>query len=174
LVTSLIGADAGTGQSDIEELIRLTNKTSSQMDLYFFQYNNFILSDPHQDTVVFDNNNHVVQTGPHDVLQENFLSGEAVVTGSPTHEAAIVDPLDPNSTLNKLIDGSATNLNGNSTAGPGDVSWAFEWHLSIAAGKTVSISKDKLLNDPEPSSILLLSIFGACLAIGWWNRKRAA
>lgn len=167
LNTRVIGFDAGG--SDIAELIQIKNKTATQMELHFFQYNNFLLSTPPQDTVLFNNLNSVTQTGPHDILQENYNWGEAVVTGYPKHEAAAVS-----TTLDSLNDSDPTTFTNIDGPVTGNVSWAFQWDLSIAPGKTVAISKDKLLNVPEPSSIVLLSIFGACLAIGCWNKKRSA
>jgi hypothetical protein len=165
---TVTGSPVGGGVSDIEEVIRITNKTSTPMDLHFFEYNNFVLSD-HQDTVAFDGYNHVVQTGPVMGVDELYNEGDSVVTGRPIHEASVV-PF----TLNRLNDPNPTTLNGNDTAGPDDVSWAFQWNYTTPAGGTMIISKDKNLNIvPEPSSILLLSIFSACLALGWRCRKNA-
>ncbi len=161
------GSPAGGGLSDIDEVIRITNNTSSTMDLHFFQYNNFILSD-HNDLVYFDGNNHVVQRGPAIGVEELYNEGESVVTGAPIHEAGIVP-----STLNSLNDLGPTTLNGNG-ASYGDVSWAFEWNLTIPAHGTMIISKDKILNIvPEPSGILLLSVFAACSLLAWRFRKNA-
>jgi hypothetical protein len=156
------GSPAGGGLSDIDEVIRITNNTASTMDLHFFQYNNFILS-AGNDTVNFVNNNRVVQTGPVYGVEELYNEGESVVTGAPIHEAALVY-----NTLNSLNDLGPTTLNGNGTAGPGNVSWAFQWNLTIPAGGVMIISKDKILNIvPEPSSIVLLSIFAACSLLAW-------
>ena len=167
LVSNLLGDEPGTGSSDINELIRLKNNTTSSMTLSFFEYNNYILSA--NDTVAFDNLNHVTQYGHSDILQENYNSGtgEGVVTGAPSHEAALY-PI----TLNELNDGSPTTFTNINAAGPGNVTWAFEWDVTIAAGKTFTISKDKLLNVPEPSSIVLLAVFGACLAIAGLRGKK--
>jgi hypothetical protein len=167
LTSNLIGDDPGSGSSDINELIRLKNNTASPMTLSFFEYNNYILSA--NDTVAFDNLNHVTQYGHGDILQENFNSGtgEGVVTGNPLHEAALFA-----ATRNSLNDGSPTTFTNIDAAGPGDVTWAFEWDVTIAAGKTFTISKDKLLNVPEPSSILLLTVFGACLVVARLRGKK--
>jgi hypothetical protein len=166
LVMNLVGFDPGSGSSDINEVIRLKNNTSSAMTVHFFEYNNYTLSD--LDTVVFDNANHVYQYGHNDVLEENYngWSGEGSVTGSPLHEAAMF-PV----TRTNLNDPSPTTFTNIDTAGPGNVTWAFEWDVTIAAGKTFTISKDKLLNVPEPSCFVLLAAFGVCLAIAGLRKR---
>jgi hypothetical protein len=144
---SLLGSNWGAGWSDLSEQITIENKTGSPLDLHFFQYNNYTLSGG-QDTVIFDNNNHVTQTGP---LQNQ---GEISVSGTPRHEGALVS-----TTLNSLNDNLPSTLsNGMGSVGPGNVSCAFEWDISIATGRSASIGIDKLLNVvPEPSAIVLLS-----------------
>ena len=166
------GAGAGSGESDIAEQLKLQNKTSAPMDLHFYQYNNFILSNG-QDVITFDGNNHVLQSGPVVSLGETIgiNDGEGFVTGNPLHEAAAV-PI----TLTSLNSGSPTTLSNNSGAGPGDLSWAFEWDVTLQPNGYLLISKDKILNVipvPEPSSLLLLSLFGVCVSVMCWQRKRA-
>jgi hypothetical protein len=166
----LMGSDPGTGNSDISEIIKLKNKTTSYMDLHFFQYNNFTLSD--HDRVAFDDMHHVTQwvSSSNEAVQEDCSESgdyaEASVTGSPLHEAYAV-PI----TLNKLNDGVPTTLDGNGSAGPGNVSWAFEWDLSgnhhIAPGGTYTISKNKILQVPEPSTVaILFSLAAVGLGLG--------
>jgi hypothetical protein len=164
---TLQGSGPGAGWSDISEQIRIENRSASTMEVHFFQYNNFILSNG-QDTVTFDSNNHVLQTGPAGQLGELVNTGEGVVTGFPKHEGAFV-PV----TLTSLNDGGPTNfLNGMAPVGPGNVSWAFQWDLTIPAGGYGIISKDKLLNVvPEPASITLLCLSGI-LGCGWLWRRR--
>jgi hypothetical protein len=165
---TLVGGEPGTGWSDIAEQFILHNNTDNPMPLSFFQYNNFDLS-AGNDSVEFENRNYVLQTG--DVyLWEN--AGEASVTGKPLHQAGYVMP---GGLLDQLNDGVATTLDGTDTAGPGDVDWAFQWNMTLPAHGNVIISKDKTLSVtvPEPASILLLSIFGACLAFAWRCKKNS-
>jgi hypothetical protein len=54
----------------------------------------------------------------------------------------------------------------------GDVTWSFQWDLTIAANSYEVITKDKLLNIsviPEPTSAALLSVGFAALLL----RRRA-
>ena len=160
---TLRGTGWGSGSSDIGEQISIENKTGSTMDMHFFQYNNFILSNG-QDTVTFDGNNRVLQTGRliqlGELIGEN--TGEGIVTGFPKHEGALVS-----ATLASLNDGSPTTFaNGMGPVGPGNVSWAFQWDVTIAPGGHILISKDKLLNVvvPEPTALTLLCLGGIA---GW-------
>ena len=83
---------------------------------------------------------------------------ESIGVLAPNHvEAALFD-----STLLKLNDGVATTLNDVLTAGPGDVTWAFQWDMTIAPFQTVTIQKAKLLAPiPEP-----MTMVGLLMAIG--------
>jgi hypothetical protein len=168
-IFTLQGGSPGSGTSDISEQIRFTNDSASAINLHFFQYCNFILSNGH-DSVDFDGDNHVVQTAPVVGISELYNSGEGVVTGYPYHQAALYSTI-----LDSLNDDLATELNTDDHAGPGNATWAFQWNIIVPAHSSRLISKDKILTIvPEPSSILLLSLFGVCLVLGWRHRKRAA
>jgi hypothetical protein len=69
------------------------------------------------------------------------------------HEADVVF-----NTLNKLNAGSPQFLNDANSAGPGDVTWAFEWDLPIAGGATSQFSKDISIVVPEPSTVALVGM----------------
>jgi hypothetical protein len=68
------------------------------------------------------------------------------------------------STLNRLNSGALNfNLNDTTSAGPGDVTWAFQWDDVLAAkgkpGSSLIISADKnivTLPVPEPASLILV------------------
>jgi hypothetical protein len=142
------------------EQIRFANNGANTLVLHFFQYANFKLSDGN-DTVKFVNSSQVTQSSPGVGLSET------VVTGFPQyHEAATVT-----TTLDKLNDQSATTLD--NTYGPitGDVSWAFQWDITLGPDASFIISKDKALNVPEPSVLVLLGIGISCMAIGIRRRQ---
>jgi hypothetical protein len=164
----LLGGDPNSGWSDIAEQIKLKNLSSNPIDLHFFQYNNYLLSDPLQDTVHFYGSTSVEQKGPAVGLSEEWNYGSGSVTGHPFHEASVVP-----ATLNSLNDDLPTTLSGTDDAGPGNVSWAFQWDATISHGGQLFISKDKILQTvPEPSTLLLLLPFAmACLVFGWQRRK---
>jgi hypothetical protein len=88
-------------------------------------------------------------------------------------------------TLDKLNDDAITNLastypaagNVASLMGPADLTWAVQWDLSLAAGTSYLISKDKLVTlrpVPEPATLgMLLLLAPPALAVRAWRRRRA-
>ena len=87
-------------------------------------------------------------------MADTVLTGGSPLPGADRGEANYY-PV----TLNSLNSGSPYTLNGTTAAGPGDVTWAFEWDLTIAPGGSAVINKDKGLQVPEPSiaALALLS-----------------
>jgi hypothetical protein len=166
------GATVGVGQtanSGISESITIFNTSSSTLDFHFFQYSDYDLGGSSaNDTVQLGTN---LQGLFNEAVQFDGIVAltETVTTPGANHGEAAVWPL----TLNKLYDGVPTTLTDN--AGPvlpNDVSWAFQWDLSIASGASAQINKDKYLSVvivPEPSILALagLAIFAGAL----WRRR---
>jgi hypothetical protein len=164
------GAPLTSGVSDIAESITINNLSGAPLDFHFFQYSDFDLNSPApDDTVQLGRNlrglfNEAAQT------DAGFGLTETVTTPGANHGEAALFP----TTLNKLDDADADNLNDNISAGPGDATWAFQWDLTIAAGSSAIISKDKYLSIgaiPEPSSFALICLGVASLAL--YNRRRS-
>jgi hypothetical protein len=136
------------------ETITVNNTGTNTLSFHLFQYSNFGLSYFQQDTVQLGKNlrglyNEATQNGP------GFNLAETVVTPGANHgEAALAGV-----TLAAMVSPAFTTLNDNAgPVGPGDVTWAFEWDLSIVPGSSAVISKDKFVQlslIPEPSSLLL-------------------
>ncbi len=157
---SLTGGLPGSGYSDIGESIRINNLTASPLDFHFFQYSDFDLGGtPGGQTIQLGKDlsgthfNEALQTGPGATLDESIT---VAAPGANHGEAAFF-----NSTLVKLNNGVADNLNDNAgPLGPGDATWALQWDLPIAPGGSVLISKDKYIQlaVPEPSVLALISV----------------
>lgn len=151
----LVGGTLGSQVSDVAETIRIHNHFATPLDLHFFQYSDFDLNQVNRvDTVRIDPSRRFVNQNPWPSSTGPILS-ETVMTGSatPSHVEAASYP----STRNKLNDGAANNLNDVYAAGPGDVTWAFQWDTLIAARGSFLISKDKTLAPvPEPATLALL------------------
>ncbi|HVT28820.1 MAG TPA: PEP-CTERM sorting domain-containing protein [Lacipirellulaceae bacterium] len=146
------GGTPGSGASDLAEQISITSQIGVPLDFHFFQYADFDIGPA--DSAVFTNPNSVRQFSPASELTET------VVTPVPTHREIASFPV----MLNKLNDGTPTVLSDTPPigviAGPGDMTWAYEWDFQLAPGATFQISKDKNLHAgpvvPEPASACLM------------------
>ena len=147
---TLAGGSPGSGNSDIGEQISLVNTSSQTITMSFFQYGDFQLTAPSVggEVVSFTNSNTVRETGLTGYVQET------VHTPIATHQEAEPFPV----TIFKLDDASPTTLSDNASAGPGDVTWAYQWDVTLAPGQTFLISKDMQAAIPEPSTALLVLV----------------
>lgn len=158
----LTGGSVGSFTSDIAEIIRITNLSGASLDLRFFQYSDFDLRGTPDDDSVTVTPNLATQSDNGTVLSESV-----VAPGASRYEADYFA-----NTLNGLESGSPYNLNNNAAAGPGDVTWAYQWNRTLAAGGTFIISKDKHIQGvPEPSTLAIAGL-GALGLIGYGIRRR--
>jgi MYXO-CTERM domain-containing protein len=159
---TLRGGSAGSNRADIAEQIRISNTTNAPLQISFFQYSDFDLNDDIQDDFVG-------VLGPNVVQQADFTSGlaiaETVVTPPANNWEVNIFP----ATLVRLDDANMDNLNGNGgpMVGRADYTWAFQWNVTIPAGRSFLISKDKSLT-PAPGALALLGL--GALAMG--RRRR--
>jgi len=157
----LAGSPAGSGMSDIAEIIRITNLTDTTMPFHFFEYCDFDLNESIIDqSVEIRGGNTAVQ------MDANIYVAETVVTTSPDHYQVA----EYSEIWDNLEDGGPTTLTDD--AGPLedlDATWAFQWDNEIKPGRTLLISKDKNFV-PEPATLVLLVAGGALLLVG---RRRA-
>lgn len=162
---SLSGGAPGSHASDIMETITIQNNSGTTLDFHFFQYTDFNLNEnANNDVVVMEDRYRVSQSGGLWVASETVVSPEADYIEANYYNAT-------NATLIKLNDGFATVLNDVPTAGPGNVTWAFQWDLTVASGDTEIITKDKRLYlIPEP--LTMLAVFGGLLGLGGYIRRR--
>jgi hypothetical protein len=161
----LTGGTAGSFTSDLAETIRIRNLGTSSIDMHFFQYSDFDLNGVAggQSVQFFGAGfNKVAQTGLGIEMSETV-----VVPDATHHEANLFS-----TTRTSLNNGTATTLNDSNSAGPGDVTWAYQWDVTVAAGGSFIISKDKHIHAvPEPAS---LGIWGLVAAVsGFAVRRRS-
>ncbi len=161
----LSGNGANSGSADMMENLTIVNNSATAFDLSFYQYSNFNL---------FQNNLNSVSLsgGP------GGYSGALQTAGGPGGNgiAEVIDAPLANfgeaalagQTLGELNGPSYYTLNNNASAGPGDVTWAFQWNTSIAPGATFNITKDKGLSIslvPEPSTAALIAMAMGALGL---------
>ena len=170
----LTGGAAGSRVSDILETIRISNLGTTALSMHFFQYSDFNLQgSAGNDVVGLGRNLRQLfnEAWQHDAgLPAGQGLTETVTTPGASHGEVGLGTF----TIDRLNDGLPTVLNdGMGALGPGDVTWALQWDLSIAPGASVVISKDKnvfVSVIPEPTSFALLSLGLIALAL----RKRRA
>jgi len=165
VVFTLAGGTIGSGKSDIGEQIKITNTNATgNLDFHFFQYGDFQPTPPlvGGETVTFTNSNTVDERGGFGDIQET------VHTPVASHQEAEAFPV----TINELNDGAPTTLADNTAMGPGDITWCYQWDISIAPGQTYLISKDmQVVLVPEPATWALVTS-AALLAVFMWSGKK--
>jgi len=154
----LSGNGVNSGSADMVENLSIVNNSASSINLSFYQYSNFNL---------FQNNLNSVSlsSGP------GGYTGATQTTGGPDGNgiAEVIDAPLANygeaalvgQTLGELNGPSYYTLNDNASAGPGDVTWAFQWNVNLGAGDTFNITKDKGLSIqlvPEPSTLAFIAM----------------
>ena len=172
----LSGNGASSGSADLEEFITIQNPSGSgqSIDLSFYQYSNFNLLGNNENTVT-------ISGGPGSYTGATQTTGTPGVTSSGLAEvingpnANYAEAAAAGVTLSELSTNASYTLNGLTSAGPGDVSWAFEWNATLNPGDTLDITKDKGLSIqivPEPSTVSLI-VLGVG-ALGLTLRRKSA
>jgi hypothetical protein len=157
---TLTGGASGSHASDLGEIVRVTNVSSQAIPLRFFQYADFDLNGTES-----GDNVQITTAGGRGVAAQQTGLGKPTVSESSV--APFSDRFEANfyaNTLNGLNSGLPYDLNNQSAAGPGDVTWAFQWNRNLNPGDTLLISKDmNIAAVPEPSPLLMA---GAALLVG--------
>ena len=155
----LAGGAAGSGNSGFTESVTLFNNTAAPVAFHFFEYTRLNLLSTvggQSVTIPFDG------TGFNNVRQ---TLGLTTFTANGTYPNE-VEAAPFNQTLGKLTDANPTTLNGNPSAGPGDVTWAWEWDFTIGANdnKIISLNNNLVTVVPEPSALAFIAVgLGALL-----------
>lgn len=173
---TLQGQLAGSGKATLGDAITINNPTATSQTYHFYQYSDFYMAGASGGQYLQFSPNGA--TTAYQVVQ----SGGATLTGTvtalsagtsivPGEQAGLYD-----GSMFGLVNGNpAPTLNNNLNAGPGDVVYAYEWDVTLAAsgnpGSSLTISEIQAVvpNVPEPSSValaasgmLVLALFRRC------------
>ena len=154
---TLAGQASGSGKSGLTETVRVFNYSSSAaLDFHLFMYSDFTLRSPalaNSQYVQLGNDglgdSTSVQTlGNFGVGTNNFVG----MTVADRVEAALYDQ-----TLTALTTVNGYDLNNVAAAGPGHVTWALQWNMTVAPNSSIPLSLlDNLVQVPEPHAAALL------------------
>jgi len=153
---TLTGGTAGSGQSGMGESITLLNRSSTSLDLHFFQYANFdLLGNPNGDVVQLGANHFGLYNDAFQSKGNLAVSETGVVPGANRGEVNFADV-----TRNNLNTVNGLALNNNAGPfGPTNATWALEWDLTIGPGQSQLISKTLSISIvPEPGVLALVSL----------------
>lgn len=161
---TLSGGAPGSGLAQIGETISINNISGAALELHFFQYTDFDLGGaPGGETAFIGAGGGGFNYAA--VVESAFNYTENITSPAAQRaEAALFD-----STALKLGDADADDLNNVLSAGPGDVTFAFQWDAVLAAtglGSSLEIVKNKSLTVPpipEPTAAGLLGLAGLAL-----------
>jgi hypothetical protein len=163
----LTGNTAGSGKSQLNEDITVQNLSASPLDFHFFQYSDFDLFGAlGGQSVQFVQNSangayyKAIQT---DGVRRVTETINSTIVPIGHFEAGLF-----NSTLSSLTDGASTTLNDATSAGVGDVVFAYQWGVTLApfGSPGSSFQLSKLIEiAPEPSSMTILAIAALSMAV---------
>lgn len=165
LTSIMKGGANGSFSAGHAEIVRISNMTAAPITISLFQYNDFDLGG----TALGDR---AMLTSPVGMMQ---WDGATVVNQNVTARVAPRWMIGTWPTVSSLISGTTNNLpNATSPLGPGDMTYAWQWEVTLApartAGSTFVMSSDKIYQSvPEPASMLAL---GAGLAAVAARRRR--
>ena len=160
------------GESHFNQVVTVNNLSGASMSLNLFQYSDYNLGgDPNDQSAQFylsgGKYRNLVQTDGGWTLTETV---NPPISPSTT---VLVAAVSDGSILTSLTDGSVTTLPNDTSEGPGDITYAFQWQSTIATGGSLQLSKlQGVVLVPEPSSLVLISL-GGCFIIGMLRRRWA-
>jgi hypothetical protein len=162
----LAGNGSGSGKADMQEYLTIVNNGASSINLSFYQYSNFNLFQDNQNTVNISGSPGGGYSGALQTTTTGGGSGLAEVIDAPY--ANFAEAAGVFQTVSELNSGSYYTLNDTTSAGPGDVTWAFQWNQTLASGGIMNITKDKGLSIqilPEPTTLAFIALGGSALAL---------
>lgn len=151
---ALVGGALGSGQSQLAHIITLTNVADVPLDLHLFQYVDLDVDGEFDfNSVSFLSNDLARQIGP-----SGSIATVAVSDLLSSHRQVAFYP----ELLDALSDLSPTTLSDFTGPLAGDLTFAFQWDLTLGVGEVASLTLNENLI-PEPASLVCLALCAAIL-----------
>ena len=153
----------GGNTPNLSEGITVHNHSGGSLDFHFFQYSDFdLFGSTGGQSVQFYTNSvtgqfyRALQTGGTRTVEEKVNSANPPIGHFEANLGG--------ATLASLTDGASTTLSDSTSAGVGNVTFAYQWDVTIANGGSFQLSK-LLTIVPEPTvlSMVIVSIAGAVI-----------
>lgn len=195
VVYSIYGhADASV--SGIDERVTITNTSGGAITMSLFQYNDFDINGvantdfafkgAYVDDVATASTTAITQGDGATLSESNVDPATGLIAYDIVTDGSILDML-TNAMADDALSGDVNDTSV-TIIGPGNIEWAWQWNLTIAAGDSFTINKQKSISgfgaptfffgfdSPEPATIpepVSLALFGAGLmAVGMIRRRR--
>lgn len=159
----LNGGNPGSGSANLSETITVRNLSSLSLDFHFFQYSDFNLwgMAGGQSVQFFQNQ---LTGGYNTVKQSDGFRTLTETVGDAITPISFFEANLATITLASLTDGGSTTLANAQTAGPGDVTFAYQWDVVLAPGGSFQLSK-LLSIVPEPTTATLALVSFTAFAL---------
>jgi hypothetical protein len=175
---TLQGQPSGSGKATLGDAITINNLSANAQTYHFYQYSDFYLGG-------FSGNQNVQfnpsgATTAYQVVQTGLAGGTLTGTVTALSGGASVVPREQAGFYDGLNFGlgngnAAPTLNNTLSAGTGNVVYAYQWDVTLAAygspGSSLTLSEIQAVV-PEPSSVAL--VLSGMLALAFYHRRRQA
>ncbi len=158
------GGAAGSRVSDVAQTLTVTNTGANALDISLFLYNDFDLGSTASD-------DSAVQVNANTIRQSDADIGyvETVGTPAPTHFE-----IDSFSNIRDQLDDLSPTVLLDVDSFSGDVTWAWQWDLSLQAGASSQISLDTRADlNPVPLPSALWLFGSGLIGLATMLRRRA-
>ncbi len=161
----------GGNTPNLSETITINNHSGGNLDFHFFQYSDFdLFGSTGGQSVQFSTNSVTGQY--YKALQTDGTHTVTELVNSATPPISHFEAQYAGNTLGSLLDGSPTTLSDTTSAGVGNVTFAYQWDVNMANNTSFQLSK-LLTIVPEPTALSLVIVSVATMRMLRRNEKKS-